>query len=384
MANEYDRVIEPLALSNTMILKNRLYFAPMGIDVADKDGTASQEFIDFYLNIIAGGVGMVVLGNASIHPTTRLHEKGLCLHNETQAKALSPLFVAGKKHGCKVVVQLQHYGAQGSMSLTGKPLLSPSGIACKRMQAKEHDYQVSTMSQEDINSVKQQFVIAAGLAKQAGAELVQLQASNGYLLSSFLSPYTNQRTDKYGGSGESRFQLLLEVIQEIKASHPELGICVRLGIDDGLGEAGQRPELLSPYIRKLEASGIYALTLSVSIGETFSMLVDATEEAKIRLASGISEIRKNCTIPLGFAGLIGSLEDAVRVRNELQVDLVGMTRALFADNELINKSVSGRKSDIHFCKFDGHCFRDKSNPQAERVYCCVNPQYLRPSNINYE
>lgn len=383
MGVDYSSVEQPLELSNGVVLKNRLYFAPMGIDVSHDDGMASQEFIDFYLGIISGGAGMVVLGNASVDPSTRLHKEGLCIHNQAHADALASLFAAGKKNNCQVVVQLQHYGAQGSTSLTQEPLMSPSGVACRRMKDKDKEYSVKVMSQEDIDSVKRQFVRAAGFAKKAGARLVQLQASNGYLLSSFLSPYTNQRIDKYGGSAENRMQLLIEVISEIRAHHPELGVCVRLGIDDGLGSRGQQPELIAPYIRKLEKLDIYALTLSVSIGETFSMLVDSTNEAKSRLAGGILEIRKHCTLPLGFAGLIGNLEDAVRARKELKVDFVGMTRALFADNDLINKSLAGQHESIQFCNFEGNCFRDKSNPLAKRVYCCVNPKYLRPSHITY-
>ncbi len=382
-ATTYPAMTATLRLTEQIRLKNRAYFAPMGIDVASDDGRATPELIDFYRNVIAGGAGMVVLGNATVDPASRLHQRGLCLYEDEHAEALRPLFELGRQHHCEVVVQLQHYGAQGSTQLTATELMSPSGIACQRMSKKDPDYKVVAMTQMDINRVKRHFVRAAGLVWQAGGRMVQLQASNGYLLSSFLSPYTNKRTDDYGGTGHKRMQMLCEVVHDIRQAYPELAISVRLGIDDGLSEQGQKPELIAPHLHRLEELGVAALTLSVSIGETFELLVDASDEARQRMASGVRLIRRYCSLPLGFAGLIDGLDSAEQARLELGVDLVGMTRALFADNDLINKSLAGQHQQIHRCRFDGNCFRDKSNPAAERVFCCVNPRYLRPDHIVY-
>ncbi len=379
----YPKSLSPIQLSRRISLKNRVYFAPMGIDVAHTDGRASDEFIQFYQGIIAGGAGMVVLGNASVAPDTRLQQRGLSLHHEAHAEALSPLFEYGRDHDCEVVVQLQHYGAQGSTALTSAPLLSPSGIPCQRMQKSDPNYRLKVMDESDIRAVRRQFVAAAGQAKYAGARMIQLQASNGYLLSSFLSPYTNKRTDAYGGTPRKRMQMLKEVVSDIRCAYPDLAVSVRLGIDDGLGAVGQMPGLIAPCMDILEALGVVAITVSISIGETFHMLVSPTDDVRQHIASGIHIVRKYTTLPIGFAGMVSSLEDAENTRNILGVDMVGMTRALFADNDLIIKTIRGDTDNIHHCRFDGHCFRDKSNPKAERVFCCVNPMYPRPSHITY-
>lgn len=378
----------PLALSpvkiGAQVLKNRIYFAPMGIDLADQGGTASAEMIDFYRGIIDGGCGMVILGNASIDPSTRLQTRGLGLHNEAQARALAPLLDYGRSQNCPVVVQLQHYGAQGSASSSAAPQLSPSGVPCSRMMRADPNYRCVAMSYDDIIMVKQKFVRAARFAQLAGADLVQLQASNGYLLSSFLSPHTNRRDDAYGGDAQRRMRLLTEVLTEIRDAVPGLQVSVRLGIDDCLPEAegGQRPALLAPFIGQLEAAGMASMSCSMSVGATFGAMLSYSHSSARRLHDGVRIMRRATRVPLGFAGFVGSVAEAEQIMRDVGVDLVGMTRALFADNDLVRKAQSGEGA-LRACRFDGNCFRDKGNPRLDRVYCCVNPKYLRPADVVY-
>ncbi|WFQ79794.1 hypothetical protein PXH59_00830 [Xenorhabdus sp. SF857] len=384
MEHNFKKSLSPFYLNERIALKNRLYFSAMGIDVSHNDGRASAEFTQFYENIINGGCGMVVLGNASIHPSTRLHKHGLCLHNDEHAEALYPIINYGNKNGCEVVVQLQHYGAQGSNTFAGSKLLSPSGLICSKTKEKEDDHKVRVMTLDDIIEIRYQFVEAAKRAQLAGARIVQLQASNGYLLSSFLSPYTNHRLDEYGGDPFRRMKLLTDIISDIKQALPNLDVSIRLGIDDCLGEKGQRPEVLAPCLGVLKSLGVVFIECSMSIRETFNWMLNSTSESKDLFHSGIKKIRSATRLPLGFAGFVANLKDAEQLIHELNVELVGMTRAIFADNELILKSIAGRENEIYKCHFDGNCFRDKSNPNLDRVYCCVNPKYQRPSSITYQ
>lgn len=327
---------------------------------------------------------MVVLGNSSVDSATRLHRRGLCLHDERHAQDLAPLIAYGADRGCTVAVQLQHYGPQGSTQQTGVPLLGPSGLPCRRMQKADPSYRTLAMSPFDIRAARRQFTRAACLAKRAGAKLVQLQASNGYLLSSFLSPYTNKREDEYGGTPLRRARFLLEVIHDIRmATEDSLDISVRLGIDDCLGTRGQQPHLLKDVVTALSQAGVVAIMCSMSIAETFDHLIRPSAETREALVQGVRLIRSASSVPVGFAGFVGTLDQIESHLTTGTADLVGMTRALFADNELIIKSIARQDHLIHACRFDGNCFRDKNNPQLDRVYCCVNPNYRRPSQISY-
>ena len=381
--SSFKLVNAPLELSDRIVIKNRIYFAPMGIDMADGDGGFSCEMGEFYQGIIDGGCGMVVLGNASIHPSTQLHGRGLCLHNENHAKTLASIIKYGVAKQCPVVIQLQHYGAQGSTARTGLPVISPSGRACSRMTKNDPQYRVRQMDESDIVVVKQQFLDAAIRAQGAGATMIQLQAANGYLLSSFLSPLTNQRTDLYGGSPLRRARLLLEVVESIGTYCPGLGVLVRLGIDDCMERDGQEPRLLHEVIVALELAGVKAISCSMAIGETFHQLLGRSDQARLKLLNGVREIRDVSNIPIGFSGFVASLEEAELHLSDGISDFVGMTRALFADNDLVRKSLDGNSNAVQKCLFDGNCFRDKGNPDLDRVYCCVNKKYLRPIYVQY-
>jgi len=346
------RCLSPTSVAPDIHLKNRVYFAPMGIDAASPDGGFSDEMLGFYQGIVDGGCGMVILGNSAIDASTRLQERGLCLYNESQAEALRPIIEYGRSNDCEIVVQLQHYGAQGGCQLTNEPVLSPSGVACRRM-AKTPGYRVKTMLISDIEAVRQQFIRAARLAKHAGARLVQLQASNGYLL---------------GGDSSRRLKLLIEVISDILNDVADLHVSVRIGIDDCVEQGGQTPDQIASVIHQLEDAGA---------------LIHKTSESEHRLHDGVRMIRNATELPLGFAGFVNDLDAAERAMDDVGVDLVGMTRALFADNDLVRKTIEGQANQINGCLYDGNCFKDKSNPSLDRVYCCVNPKYKRPASIQY-
>lgn len=371
----------PLAMGTHLSLKNRLYFAPMGIDLATADGSLSEEMLTFYKHIIDGGCAMVVLGNSSIAPSTRLHARGLCLHTADNVARLAPLVEYGHQRDCPVVVQLQHYGAQGGTQISGQPLFCPSRSALAGAAGVDS---LVEMSVADIDRVCEQFAQAARRAQQAGAKMVQLQASNGYLLSSFLSPHTNHRRDAYGASPLRRARFLLEVIERIhQVTGGALDVSVRLGIDDCLGEAGQRPELLEHVVPALGEAGAAAIMCSITLKETFRYMLCANPEIQRQFVEGVSLIKSLTALPVGYAGFIGSLQEAETQLQQGHCDLIGMSRALFADNELISKSLAGREDQVNQCRFDGNCFRDKSNPQLDRVYCCVNERYKRPAHIHY-
>jgi 2,4-dienoyl-CoA reductase-like NADH-dependent reductase (Old Yellow Enzyme family) len=384
MAARFDRCAAGLVLAGGIRLANRIYFAPMGIDAADDDGSISEGMRRFYRDVIDGGCGLVILGNSAIDGSTRLQRGGLCLFTAAQADAVAPLLDYGEARRCPVAIQLQHYGAQGSTTMTDAPLLSPSGVPCRRMQRLDPNYRLRVMDQDDIDRTVRQFGRAAALARSAGSRLIQLQASNGYLIGSFLSPYTNKRTDKYGGDAVGRSRFLMEILDEIdRTTRGEISISVRLGIDDRVGAEGLQPALLLDTVRRLEAQNVAFISCSICIGETFGELAAPTEATLRDLHAGVRLVKSATTIPIGFAGGVGSLDTAEALLSREVCDLVGMTRAIFADNAIVSKSFAGRTQEIDWCRFDGNCFKDKSNPKASRVYCCVNEKYRRPTDIYY-
>ncbi len=268
-AERFPKLLAPAVIRNVR-LRNRLFFASMGIDLANDDGSLSAPLFDFYRGVAEGGCGFVMLGNATVSPDSVFQPRGLRMYGQAHAGAAGRLVKMCAEAGAVVGVQLQHYGAQATTThIAGRALLSPSGIASPAFEARDPRYRVRAMSPEDIATVRRQFIDAASMAANAGARLIQLQASNGYLLSSFLSPHTNRRSDGYGGSPETRARLLLEIVEGIRARVGErVVLSVRLGVDDGIGPCGSVPADFKSVVPMLERSGVDLIEVSIGTAET--------------------------------------------------------------------------------------------------------------------
>lgn len=359
-------------------LKNRLFFPAMGVDLGNPDGTFSDALVDFYGRIARSGCGLVVLCNSSISADSILQSHGLRLFEDRHTEALAAFL--SQPQDAVIAVQLQHYGGQATTKHTGKPVLTPSGIGSASSMKRDPAYAAREMTLQDIEQVKEEFAHAARLAVKAGARFIQLQASNGYLLSSFLSPFTNKRTDRYGGSPQRRANFVIEVVRAVRAElTSEMALGLRININDCIGEEGQVVENLRDVVPLLEEAGVDFLEASICIADTFPKLFERTPEMEAFLLEQLRIFKQYVSVPMGFAGFVDSLEKAEYYVASGIADTVGMARALFADNDLIIKSLGGKSHEVNRCLWDGKCFKDKSNPAFSRVYCCVNPLYKRPA-----
>ncbi|WP_299865706.1 hypothetical protein [uncultured Roseobacter sp.] len=379
----YARAMQPMTVRG-VTFKNRVVLASMGLDMAEEDGRMSTALVDFYRGIMDGGAGGIILSNAAVSPDTALLPRALKLFNDAQEQALAPLLREGAARDVVIGVQLQHYGGQGmTMCTPTNVLLTPSGIANTSLKTLDPDFQFREMTRADIQTVIGQFSAAARRARQAGARFVQLQGANGYLLSSFLSKATNQRTDGYGGTPLKRARFVIEVVDAVRAAlGDDVVLGLRLQINDLLGADGMLPEDIYPALPALEAAGVDIFEVSFCVADTFGAMSTNTPEVRAMVAEQVKAFRAQTDLPVGYAGFIGSLAEGCRLIEEGIIDYIPMARALLADNDLIRKELSGREADVHRCRWDGLCFKDKYNPDLDRVYCCVNPKYLRPARAD--
>jgi 2,4-dienoyl-CoA reductase-like NADH-dependent reductase (Old Yellow Enzyme family) len=135
---------------------------------------------------------------------------------------------------------------------------------------------------------------------------------------------------------------------------------------------------LQDVIPALEAAGVDMFEASICIADTFSKMGERTQAMLGFEHRQVAKLTSYASVPVGFAGFVASLAEAERLITDRVADMIGMGRALLADNELILKTIEGRQAEINLCLWDGKCFKDKYNPRYQRVYCCVNPKYLRP------
>ncbi|MBY8933480.1 NADH:flavin oxidoreductase [Pseudomonas fluorescens] len=363
------------------VAKNRLYFSSLGMDLCDEHGFPQPAFFSVYQALMDGGAGFGFLGNASVDADARYNSRGLRLTSAAHVQALRPLFEAARARGFPLGVQLQHYGPQSLPSKQGI-ILTPSAIASPTILNAYPEARAVAMAEAQIQRCIEQFCVAARYAQQAGATLIQLQASNGYLISSFLSPKTNRRVDDWGGTPLKRARLLLSIVDGIRrATDYKVAVTVRLGMDDGLGAEGQHAALLGDVVAALEARGVAAITCSLGISETFRFFFKNTGQALAMSREGCRYLKRFVQIPLGFTGSVADVAQADEIIASGDADFVGFGRAMLADNDFVAKQLAGRADQLNRCRGDAFCFRDKKEPMAERVYCCVNPAYRRPEQL---
>ncbi|MEP3294897.1 MAG: hypothetical protein ABJO27_00170 [Pseudoruegeria sp.] len=362
LKSRFPNAMLPMEFGNRRPMQNRLFFSSMGLDLCDGDGLPKPDFFKLYESLIEGGCGFGFLCNASVDLASRYNSKGLKIVSERHAEALAPLIDFARSRGVSLGVQLQHYGAQAADADATTP--SPR------------------MSEEAIEDCIGQFVRAALLARKAGAPMVQLQAANGYLLSSFLSPYTNHRTDAWGGTPTKRARLVVTIVDRIlQATQGDLAVSIRLGIDDGLGDVGQQPAFLTQVVQDLEQAGVASIECSVGLRKTFGSFFSDNDKTLEILRNGCRLLGHDLRIPIGFTGSVVSVAQADEIIGAGDADFVGFARAVLADNQLVAKELAGDFDAVHRCLGDAFCFRDKKETTADRVFCCVNPAYPRPKRL---
>lgn len=232
-SNLYPHLLSPGRIG-TLEVKNRIAVTAMGVSLSEDDGTVGERIIAYHEEQARGGAGLIISGVAGVAwPVGAVAMQQTAISDDRFIPGLRKLTDRVHAHGAKIATQLHHGGfvAGYSHARWGHPLWGPAvppaakgnftdyflmeelaGLAGMKMP------ELKILEQEDIDVAVQQFAQGARRAKEAGFDGVEIHGGHGYLLSSFTSPYTNTRTDKYGGSLENRLRLTLEVI-EIGRAH---------------------------------------------------------------------------------------------------------------------------------------------------------------------
>ena len=375
-------------------LRNRIIMTPMGTNLAEADGHCSGRIQAYYEARARGGAGMLIVGVAAIAwPEGACNPNQVAISNDDFLPGLSALATRIKQHGCRAAIQLQHAGKVAVCDIAaGRPMLVPSvpknspdeltaalteeelSSFVKSYTARGARVEYKVAEKQDIDWLVEQFATAAERAKRAGFEGVELHAGHGYIISEFLSPHVNQRTDQYGGCLENRARLLVEVIKATKARVGEGfpvwcridsmeyrvagGICYEDAINTAVmaEKAGADAIHVSAYANP--ASGV---------GFTEAPLVHEPG-GYLKFAAGI---KARLSIPVIAVGRIEP-EVAEKVVAAGEADFIAMGRKLLADPELPAKLARGQLEDIRPCIYCYVCV--SSIFINSHVRCAVNAQ----------
>ena len=325
-----------------------------------------------------GGVGLIVLGQYAVHPTTRF-EVGACAvaYDEGAIPGMKLAVDACHQHGAKALVQLFHSGFHNTSGGDGSPVWAPSAMASPPRQLGGEV--AKPMEKEDIDELKQYYAKGSRNAMAAGADGIEIHAAHGYLLHQFLSPLWNKRTDEYGGSLENRMRLMIEVIETVRATiGPDKALGLRISSDD-FTPGGMGIEDMKEVARRLDEHGALDY-LNVSQGSVIQVYIPVPPNAFphgafVPLAGQIREVVRK--VKIMTVGRIVDPVEAEKVLADGHADMVIMTRAHVADPELINKTREGRVDEIRACIGCSEC----AVGSYEAFSCTQNPTVGREKTL---
>lgn len=322
-------------------IRNRLVMTPMHLGYSPK-GEVNDQLIEFYRARARGGAGLIIVGGCGIDRIGNAF--GMTqLDDERYIPGLSQLVEAVHSEGAKIVPQLYQAGRYAHSALTGKPSVAPSPIPSRLTGQTPEE-----LTEEKIAEVIVSFAKAATIAQTAGFDGVEIIASAGYLISQFLSPVTNQRTDRYGGDLEARMTFGLEVVAAVrKAVGPDYPIIVRVAGNDFVPGSHTNAESKA-FCQALEKAGVNALNVTGGWHETQvpQLTMNVPPGTYAYLAYGIKQA---VSIPVIACNRINTPELAENILEDGLADFIGMARPLLADPELPKKAMNGETASIRPC-----------------------------------
>ena len=334
--------------------------APMGVGYATELGYVTDRLIAFYEARARGGVGAISTGGAYVVSIGQTPFKFMGIDDDEKTPGLKKLAHAIKAHGAAAFIQLIMPGAQ--MYERPDTLPHPQiGIP------------PGERSKEEIGELVELFVQAARRAKEAEFDGVEIHGAHGYLISQFLSPKTNLRTDEYGGSPEKRARFASQIIENIKRRlGQDFPILFRMNGEDYIdgGLTIDQAVLQAPL---LVEAGADALSVSAGIFQGFHWQIPTVIQPPGCLSHLAAAVKKVVAVPVITAGKLGDPLIAEQVLREGRADFIAMGRPLLADPELPNKAAEGRLEDIRYCISCNLGCSTKRPPPDLAATCSVNP-----------
>lgn len=341
---ELEYLFNPRKIGN-VIIENRIVRSATSENMARRDGQVSDHLVDFYVNLARGGTGLIITGGIAVHPSSTLTRNALCLYDDTFLSGQKKLVAAVHDYSeCKIAAQLVHTGRQTG-NRKYQPV-APSPIPDKIVKRVPHE-----LKTEEIGDIIKMFVDAGRRACESGYDAIQLHAAHGYLLSNFISPYSNKRTDEYGGNTQKRTKILVEIYDQLR---DEIGknfpITIKLQTQDDVRRGLTLEE--GKEIAKIVAdTGYDAIEPSGGGSESMmrasglpSSIINSPKDENYFLPA-VNKIRplvNDC--PVILMGGIRNPSSAEKILQEKAAEFISMSRPLIYEPDLSNRWKNGDTS----------------------------------------
>jgi 2,4-dienoyl-CoA reductase-like NADH-dependent reductase (Old Yellow Enzyme family) len=353
----------------SLSLANRFVRSAAWEGMAETDGSCSPKLIDLMVKLAEGGVGLIITGHAYVSREGQAGPWQMGVHCETMLPGLSLMTDAVHRAGGKIALQLAHAGCYALPQITTMEAVGPSAsVPDKTPVCRE-------LSREEIRIICDAFGKAALRAKSAGFDGVQIHAAHGYLLSEFLSPYFNRRTDEYGGCIENRARFVLEVLRSIRTEVGEdFPVLIKLNSEDFIDGGLSVNEMLC-VAAMLEAAGIDAVEMSggtlYASGDYSSIRTGdpATPHHEGYYREAATLFKEKIGVPLLLVGGIRSFGVAEELVDKGVADYISLCRPLIREPGLVGRWRDGDRRRAT-CLSENACFGPLL--KGEGLFCVLD------------
>ena len=370
MKNDYPHIFSPLTVKN-MTIKNRIVMMPMGTNYGEQNGEMSFLHINYYEQRAKGGTGLIIVENASIDsPQGSNGTTQLRIDHDNYLPRLFKFCENIHRYGTKIAIQINHAGASAVSSRINMQPVSASDIP-----SKEGGEIPRPLSKDEILHIVKKYGEAAKRAQTAGFDAVEIHAGHSYLISQFLSPITNKRTDEFGGSVENRTRFCRMVIDEVrKQVGPFFPIMLRLSADE-LMEGGNTLDDTLKYLDYLQEE-VDIFDVSCGLNGSIQYQIDANYLPDGWRSYMAKAVKEKFNKPCISMGNIRDPKVAERILADGDADLIGMGRGLIADPAWVNKVATGHECDLRKCiSCNVGCAGNRIGVNRP-IRCTVNPSVL--------
>lgn len=371
MKSNYKHIFEPFTVKS-MTLNNRICMMPMGTNYGEQNGEMSFLHIDYYRQRAKGGTGLLIVENANVDfPQGSNGTTQLRIDHDNYLPRLFKFCEEMHRYGTKVSIQINHAGASAMSSRIGG--LQP--VSASDIPSKTGGAVPRPLSREEIVQIVKKYGEAARRAQIAGFDAVEIHAGHSYLISQFLSPIYNNRSDEFGGSIENRTRFCRMVIDEVrKQVGPMMPIMLRISADE-LVEGGNSLEDTLKYLEYLNDE-VDIFDVSAALNDSIQYQIDANymkDGWRSYMARAVKEKFGKPVISMG------NYRDPMVVEETLargDCDLIGMGRGLIAEPDWVNKVANGKETLLRKCiSCNIGCAGNRIGANRP-IRCTVNPSVL--------
>ncbi len=351
-------------------IPNRIVMPPMTTRTSDAEGFVTDDSVAYYRARVLGGVGLITVEMASPERCGRHRRHEIGIYDDRFLPGLTQLVDEIHRGGAKASIQLGHGGGHTRVDICGETPIAPSAIPHPVYETTFETIVPEEMTTARIAQTTAAHVAAARRAQRAGFDCVEIHAAHGYLLSQFHAPFENRRVDDYGGSLENRARFGLDILRQVKAALPSMGVIYRLSVEDffpgGLpfGEGRQ----IAIWAAEAGADALHVTAGHYRSLPSAQIVLPPMNFPDATFLDFAADVKKHIAVPVIAVGRLGDPATAERAVADGKTDFVALGRTLIADPQWVAKVRRGEP--VRRCLACNTCINDMRG--GARIGCVVN------------